>query len=198
MSDEAFDMDDGDDLLPEDDKWLDMARDAFEQSTDWFDASMRPTIEKALAHFQNRHAPGSKYHTDSYKFRAKGFRPKTRASIRRNEAAAATAYFSTADMVSVTAENSSDPQQNVSAAVLTEVLNYRLDDTIPWFLTLVGAYQNALNLGVTISHQYWDYEEVTEQMPVIDSMGQGRSRTSGSRRPLTGSTRSARRPTSWR
>jgi hypothetical protein len=77
MSDINNDLSDTDDLLPEDDKWLDMARDAFEQSTDWFDASLRPSIEKALAHFQNRHAPGSKYHSETYKFRAKGFRPKS-------------------------------------------------------------------------------------------------------------------------
>ena len=172
MSDELMDMDDSDDLLPEDDKWLNMARDAFEQSSDWFDSSMRPTIEKTLAHFQNRHAPGSKYHSDSYKFRAKGFRPKTRAAIRRNEAAAATAYFSTSDMVNVTAEDSSNPQNVVSAAVLTELLNYRLDDTIPWFLTLVGAYQNTLNHGVVISHQWWEFEEEVKQYPVLDEMGQ--------------------------
>ena len=173
MSDDVMDLDDQDDLLPEDDKWLDMARDAYEQSTDWFDASLRPTIEKAMAHFQNRHAPGSKYHSDSYKFRAKGFRPKTRASVRRNEAAAATAYFSTQDMVSVTAEDSQSKESVVSAAVLTELLNYRLDDSIPWFLTLVGAYQDALNVGVAISHQWWEFEETVEQYPVIGEDGQG-------------------------
>lgn len=173
LNETGFDMDDEDDILQQDDRWLEMARDAYEQSTDWFDSSLRPTVEKALAHFQNKHAPGSKYYSDTYKFRAKGFRPKTRASIRRNEAAAATAFFSTSDMVSVTAENDADKNQVVSAAVLSELLNYRLDDTIPWFMTLVGAYQNALNVGVSISHQYWDYEEEVAQMPVLDEMGQG-------------------------
>lgn len=160
-------------LTPEDDKWLSMARDAYDQSTDWFDSSMRPAVEKAMAHFNNKHAPGSKYFSDSYKFRAKSFRPKTRASIRRNEAAAATAFFSTADMVSITAEQAGDKEQAVSAAVLTELLNYRLDDSIPWFLTLVGAYQDALNVGVCISHQYWDFEEEIKQYPVLDENGQG-------------------------
>jgi hypothetical protein len=156
---------------PQDDAWLTMARDAYVQSSDWFDASLRPSIEKALAHFSNRHAPGSKYYSDSYKFRAKGFRPKTRATIRRNEAAAAVAFFSTSDMVSVTAENSNDKSQVVSAAVLSELLNYRLDDSIPWFLTVIGAYQNALNVGVVVSHQTWEFEERTDEYPLIDENG---------------------------
>ena len=168
------------DILPEDDQWLEMARDAYDESTDWFDASLRPGVEKAMAHFAGRHAPGSKYYTDTYKFRAKGFAPKTRASIRRNESAAATAYFSTADMVSITAANDGDPQQRASAAILTELLNYRLDDSIPWFLTLIGAYQDALNVGVCISHQHWDFEEDVKHypqmgedgMPMTDELGE--------------------------
>ena len=99
---------------PGPDQWLQMARDAYEQSSDWFDTSMRPTIEKAMAHFNNRHAPGSKYYSDTYKFRHKGFRPKTRASIRRNEAAGAVAFFSTQDMVSITAENEAEQQQLIT------------------------------------------------------------------------------------
>lgn len=151
-------------------QWLQMARDAYEQSTDWFDASLRPTIEKAMAHFNNRHAPSSKYHSESYKFRSKGFRPKTRASIRRNEAAAAVAFFSTQDMVSIVAENTEDPQARLSADVNAELLNYRLDDTIPWFLTLIGAFQDAMNVGVCISHQDWHYQEIRERKPAGDNV----------------------------
>lgn len=161
-----------DDALPEDDEWLMLARDAHEQSTDWFDASLRAVTEKAMAHFAGRHAAGSKYHSDSYKFRAKGFRPKTRATIRKNEAAAATAFFSTQDMVSVVAQDSGSKEQVLSAAILSELVNYRLDDSIPWFLTLIGAYQSALNTGVTISHQYWDFEEATSSMPMLDEAGE--------------------------
>lgn len=151
-------------------EWLQMARDAYEQSTDWFDASLRPTLEKAMAHFNNRHAPSSKYHSESYKFRHKGFRPKTRSSIRRNEAAAAVAFFSTQDMVTVTAENTEDPKARMSAEINAELLNYRLDDTIPWFLTLIGAYQDAMNAGVCISHQDWHFHEIRELKPAGDNV----------------------------
>jgi len=160
---------------PQSDTWLQMARDAHQQSTDWFDASLRPTIEKAMAHFANRHAPGSKYHTDSYKYRHKGFRPKTRSTIRRNEAAAAVAFFSTQDMVTIAAENEVDEGQLVTAQILGELLNYRLDDSIPWFLILIGAYQDALNTGVVISHQDWHFHEITRKVPagtgVMDMAG---------------------------
>ena len=159
-------------VTPDSDQWLAMARDAFDESTDWFDISLRPVIEKAMAHFANRHPPGSKYHSDSYKFRAKGFRPKTRSTIRRNEAAAAVAFFSTQDMVYVSAENEADQDQQMSAKVLTELLNYRLDDSIPWFQTLVGAYQDAMNVGVCISYQCWDYEEDVRDYPIPDMHGQ--------------------------
>ena len=161
---------------PGPDTWLQMARDAYEQSSQWFDTSLRPTIEKAMAHFANRHAPGSKYFAESYKYRSKGFRPKTRSTIRRNEAAAAVAFFSTQDMVHIAAEQEDDQAQKVSAAVLSELLNYRLDDSIPWFSTLVGAYQETLNVGVVVSHQDWHFHEIrkavkaegwTEETPMM-------------------------------
>ena len=152
-------------------KWIAMARDAYTESTDWFDASLRQTIEKAMAHFANRHPPGSKYHSDSYKFRSKGFRPKTRSTIRRNEAAADVAFFSTKDLVYISAENDSDESQRATAAVLGELMNYRLDDTIPWFLTLIGAYQDAMNTGVCISFQGWEYDEDARELPIPDLQG---------------------------
>lgn len=151
--------------------WLMSARDAYESSSTWFDASVRRTTEKAMAHFSNRHAPGSKYYSDQYKYRSKGFRPKTRATIRRNEAAAAIAFFSTQDMVSITPENQSDDAQVVSAGVLTELLNYRLTDSIPWFQTAIGAYQNAMNVGVVISRQSWEFEEEEQDFPTVDQFG---------------------------
>lgn len=168
---------------PASDKWLTMARDAYEQSTFWFDVSLRPTVEKAMAHFSNRHAPGSKYHSESYKYRSKGFRPKTRSTIRRNEAAAAVAFFSTQDMMSCVAENEADQASKMSAIVLSELINYRLDDSIPWFQLVVGGYQDALNVGVVISHQYWDFEERTHEEQIADHMGNGLLDTAG--QPIT-------------
>ena len=90
-----------------DDKWLLIARDAYQQAESYYDANIRHDHERNLSHFQNRHAPGSKYYSEGYKYRHKGFRPKTRSMVRRQEAALLKAMFSTADFVKVKAARSS-------------------------------------------------------------------------------------------
>lgn len=137
--------------------WLTLARDAYSASTSYFDASIRQQIEADLRQSQGQHPTGSKYLAD--KGRSKLFRPKTRAAIRKNEASAAEAFFSTNDVVKVSAENDNDKTQQASAAVMSELLQYRLTKSIPWFLTLVGAYQDAQTVGVVASYQYWEYNE---------------------------------------
>ena len=74
-------------------------------------------------------------------------------------------------MVAITAENQSNDEQVISAAVITELVNYRLTDSIPWFQLVVGAYQSAMNTGVVISHQSWEFEEEKQEFPVLDEMG---------------------------
>lgn len=144
-----------------DEKWLILAEQAYRDSTDWLDASLRHQIEHNLALFQNRHPAGSKYHSEAYKKRSKVFRPKTRAMARKNEAAAAAAFFSTADLISIEAGNDADPNQQASAQVLNALLDYRLSRTLPWFLLLLGAYQDTMTSGVCVSKQVWEYEETT-------------------------------------
>lgn len=142
-----------------DDEWLLIARDAYTEAENYYDANIRFDHETNLSHFQSRHAPGSKYYTEAYRFRHKSFRPKTRSFVRRQEAALLKSMFSTADFVKVKAARSSHPAHRVSAEINQELLQYRLENTIPWFLTALGAYQDTLNLGLCISHQFWDYEE---------------------------------------
>ena len=156
----------------ENQQWLADARDAYRTSEDYFDASIRKKMERNLAHFGNKHAPGSKYYSDAYKYRAKGFRPKTRSVVRRNEAKAAIALFSTSDVVNVAAENDADPNQVVSAELNQELLNYRLDNTIPWFQIAMGAYQDSLVQGVVISRQHWDFQEIESEELIYDENGQ--------------------------
>lgn len=150
------------------DKWLDMARDSFTASTDYFDANIRKGIERNLAHFGNRHAPGSKYYSESYKYRSKGFRPKTRAVVQKNLRAAAIALFSTGDIVDVQAEDDGNLVWRVSAEINQRLLQYRLENTVPWFLTALGAYEDTLVSGVCISHQFWDFQEEISEYPMID------------------------------
>lgn len=167
---------------PEDDvDWMQVARAAYDDSTSFLNANQRTPWETAYRHFLNRHAGGSKYHSESYRHRSRIFRPKTRSAVRKGEAACAAAFFSTMDVVNVTAENDADPMQLASAGLMHEILNYRLTKTVPWFLTCVGAYQDTDVVGVCISKQYWAFEEeetgtelvadVEGPEPVIDETG---------------------------
>ncbi|MGZ8317490.1 MAG: portal protein [Telluria sp.] len=135
--------------------WLALARDAFTASTSYFDANVRQQIEADLRQAQGMHPVGSKYLAD--KSRSRLFRPKTRATIRKNEAACAEAFFTSNDVVSVKPQSDNDPVQQASAAVMGELLQYRLTKTIPWYLTLLGAFQDAQTVGVVASYQYWEF-----------------------------------------
>jgi len=137
--------------------YLSLARDAFTSSTTFFDASIRSSVEAALRQFQGVHPQGSKYHTDTYKARSRLFRPKTRTAVRKNEAVASEAFFSTNDVVDISAEDEDNPIQRASAAVKNSLLNYRLRKSIPWFQILIGAYQDAQVTGSCVSYQYWNY-----------------------------------------
>lgn len=143
----------------EDTDWLALAADAYRTSTDYYNSSLRKQFERNLAMFNSRHPSGSKYHSDAYKYRSKIFRPKTRSAITRNEAQAATAFFSTQDIVNVEPEDQTNPLAKVQADINAQLLNYRLEHDVPWFLTCMGAFQDAMTIGACVSKQYWDYEE---------------------------------------
>jgi len=138
---------------------LAIARSTYQESTDYVESSLRYQWEKNLYLFRSKHPTGSKYYSDSYKYRSKIFRPKTRAGIRRHCAACATAFFSTREAVIITAENAGDQGQVMAAKLLTHVLEFRFDDTMPWFETVIGAYTDAMVQGTVISKQYWNYDE---------------------------------------
>lgn len=140
-------------------KFVDLARGAFQTSDDWFTTSIRKDVERALSNFRNQHPAGSKYHSAFYDKRSRLFRPKTRSMVRTTEAAAAVAFFSTADAILCTPFNDGDPRQRLAADIHSTLLNYRLEDPEHhWFLTVLGAVQDAATTGVCISRQTWDYK----------------------------------------
>ncbi len=136
---------------------LQRARDAYAGSTNYFNANIRQQIERDLRQFQSRHGPESKYSSPDYKGRSRIYRPKTRGVIRKNEAQAAEAFFSTLDPVSISAQNEKDPLQQASAEVMQELIKHRLSKTVPWFQLAMGAYQDAQATGIVISHQDWSH-----------------------------------------
>jgi hypothetical protein len=147
---------------------LQLAKDAYMSSTSFIDNNYRKKWEDNLRLFQSRHPQGSKYNSDFYKHRSRLFRPKTRSVVRKNEAAAAIAFFANPDVVTCEPENKSDPRQQAGAATMQELLNYRLDKSIPWFQTVVGGVQDAQIYGVVCSYQYWKYKPGKYDKPCVE------------------------------
>jgi DNA-binding protein YbaB len=153
--------------------WLQIAKDSFEASTNYLDANLRKHIERNIALFQSKHPTGSKYNSAAFKSRSRLFRPKTKSVVRKNEAAASAAFFANVDVVTVEAENDGDPMQAASAALMNEILNYRLTKTIPWYMVLIGAVQEAQVIGIVGSYQYWKYKEKATKVRqiILDGLG---------------------------
>ena len=154
--------------------WTTRAQDSYTNGKEYVDSSLRGQWERNERAFNNRHRSGSKYHSDAYKFKSKLYRPKTRAMIRQGEAHCAAAFFSNLDVISVSPMDERQSDQKASAEINKELLQYRLttpdkQSAIPWFQTLVGAYQDAQKYGFVTSKQYWkyDYTIETEERPVL-------------------------------
>ena len=139
---------------------LQLSRDAYNNSTNYYNANLRRQWERNIANFMSRHPGGSKYRSPAYLSRSKIFRPKTRSAIRQNEAAAVAAFFSTQDVVSITAEDYNNEEATMSANLLMELVNYRLTgSSIPWFKIVIGSFQDAMVSGDCIARIEWAFEE---------------------------------------
>ena len=135
------------------------------------------TVNKPLARsyraWHNMHAEDSKYLGAAFRGRSKLFVPKTRSAVRKNLATAAAALFSTEDVVNMTATFEDDPIQMAVAATIKADMDHRLTQAsgkhgFPWFMLSMGGCLDANLTGVTISKQYWEYEEVqTSEMETV-------------------------------
>lgn len=140
-----------------------LARDAYASSNTYFDANVRRDIEADLRQWQGKHAAGSRYLHPGYANRSKLFVPKTRGAVTRMEAQAAEAFFSSIDVVSIEPYDKEDAFQIEAAGFYSALVEKRLHEPakkggIPWFLTLIGAYQDAMVTGVTIGKVWWEYD----------------------------------------
>ena len=157
------------DETPKESKWIRIARQIFEDSTEYLDANIRYQWEKNLSLFNSNHPPGSKYNTAAYDKRSAFFRPKTRTAVRNLQAAMTVAFFTNEDVISIDATNPNDPMNSAAALAAQSVLQYRLTNTIPWFQTMTAALQDAAVQGVCVSHQYWDFKESKESYIEVDN-----------------------------
>lgn len=141
--------------------FLDLARDAESSSTTWFDANVRPSVQASLRQFYGQHDPGSRYLDPRNRLKSNLFVPKTRSNIRKHEAALVAAYFSTDDIVEITAYDDGDPVESAAADFYKEIMNMRLTGSgpraIPWMPFLTAAYQESMVNGLTIAFLDWNF-----------------------------------------
>lgn len=151
-------------------QWMKKAREAYFFSTTYVDSNYRKKWEDSIRAFYNQHSLDSKYNSPLFDKRSKIYRPKTRTIIRKNEAAGAAAFFSNMDLLSVSAMNQSNPQQMASAAVMKELLQYRLttDGGINWFKFVQGGLQDAQTQGSVCAHVHWKYQENRQGEVIYD------------------------------
>lgn len=135
-----------------------------------YGAYVQQSWSRAYRAFQNKHFDGSKYLSKEFRARSSLFVPKTRAALRKMMAATTASLFSTTDALAITAGNESDPKSRAAAELMQEIVNYRTDRTsgrnsIKWFLTAIGASQDATLAGICVTKQYWRLEtkQVGEQ-----------------------------------
>jgi hypothetical protein len=152
--------------------WARRAQEAFSFSTSYVDSNYRQLWNDSIRAFNSEHSSSSKYNSELFRKRSSIYRPKTRAIIRKNEAAAAAAFFTNPDRTSISALNQSNQEDRVSAEVMQQLLQYRLTKSIPWFMVVLGGIQDAQTQGVVCAHVHWRYVtragKVVEDKPVID------------------------------
>lgn len=151
-----------------------VGREIWDSSTNWLNAGRRARWNDNLRAFQSLHPSGSKYLSRDYSYRSSLYRPKTRAMVRKAEAQTGAAFFSNEDVVSIRAEDDDDPKQQASAAIIQALLDYRLQQSgsVPWFLTIIGARQDAEVMGICAAKATWKFSERfshTEQRPQVDA-----------------------------
>jgi hypothetical protein len=139
--------------------WLKRAKDAYRFSTTYIDSNYRKQWDDSIRAFNNKHSGDSKYNTELFRKRSNLFRPKTRAIIRKNEAAAAAAFFSNVDLIDITATNQNDKAELISAEVTKQLIQYRLSKSIPWFQVCIGAIQDGHVQGAVAAHVHWKFYE---------------------------------------
>lgn len=156
--------------------WEKRAQDAFRFSTTYIDSNYRAKWDDSIRAFNNQHPGDSKYNSESYRKRSHLFVPATRTVIRKNEAAACQAFFSNQDLTSMQAMNEAEKPQVISAAIMKQLIQYRLTKTIPWFKIVIGGLQDAQTQGAVVARPKWVYETkrsrngrvVSKDQPHID------------------------------
>ena len=140
-------------------QWVALAESIYETSQDFYEQSLQRNWEKNARHWNNQFDSGSKFYQDSYRNRSRLFRPLVRTAERNSSAATAVAMFSNSSVLTVEPQDKGDAMAASGAAVMGELLQYRLDTDVNWYLTALGAWQDSRIYGPCISYVYWNFQE---------------------------------------
>lgn len=153
--------------------WLGLAASNFNTARNFQDSSLIVQWERNADHFNSRHFRRSAYNSRLYKGRSKLFRPLSRASERAASAQCAQAHFSNVDALDIEPKNQNDELQLAAARMMKAVIHDRLRNSIPWYLTVMGAFQDTRVYGPCVSYTQWEYEEeeITVEKPVMSLAG---------------------------
>ena len=152
-------------------QWVALAESIYETSQDFYEQSLQRDWEKNARHWNNQFDTDSKFYTDSYRNRSSLFRPLVRTAERNSSAATAVAMFSNSNFLTIEPQDKTDPVAASAAAVASELLQYRLESDLNWYLTALGAWQDSRIYGPCVSYVYWDYQErIDMQETVVGQM----------------------------
>lgn len=151
----------------DEDDYLDKARQAFFSANSYFNANIRSNMIDSIRQFQSQHYSGSKYTSEAFRSKSKLFKPKSRAVIHNHMAAAASAFFSTQDILDIQASDQDNEMQVDSAKLWKEVMQIRLTEDNNWFVTAMGAVQDALVYGTVVSKQVWDFDKNKPSIQIV-------------------------------
>lgn len=140
-------------------QWVALAESIYETSQDFYEQSLQRNWEKNARHWNNQFDNESKFYTESYRNRSSLFRPLVRTAERNSSAATAVAMFSNSELLTVEPQDKSDPVAASGAAVASQLLQYRLENDLNWYLTALGAWQDSRIYGPCVSYVYWDFQE---------------------------------------
>nr|MCH9664303.1 hypothetical protein [Gammaproteobacteria bacterium] len=143
-------------------QWVALAESIYETSQDFYEQSLQRNWEKNARHWNNKFDSDSKFYTDAYRNRSQVFRPLVRTAERNSSAGTAVAMFSNSELISIESENQQDPLAVSGAAVAKEILQYRLENDVNWYLTALGSWQDSRIYGPCVSYVYWDFQERTD------------------------------------
>ena len=140
-------------------QWVALAESIYETSQDFYEQSLQRSWEKNARHWNNQFDTDSKFYTQSYQNRSRLFRPLVRTAERNSSAATAVAMFSNSELLVVEPQDKSDVMAASGAAVASQLLQYRLETDVNWYLTALGAWQDSRIYGPCVSYVYWDFQE---------------------------------------